>query len=596
MKMYTGVVENIFDPLKLGRVQVRVFGLHTDDTSLIPTKSLPWATVALPTTSASISGIGTSSGLLQGSWVFLYFLDADCQYPVVTSTFYGIPSDYSSQLAADEDLEFTESEQDSVNVLRDSSGEVVKTQDGDSIKVTPTKPEVSQSNRKVIPSQLGSISAKFESGGGNPGIINESLRNIALDGAAYGAYQLVSYLKSPGVPSKSSVTAAQIANSPVRMYIKQSAYASEFAGLEPSSKEFDAKWKQLAKVDKTGFFNDQHAYAEKIYYQKTISKLSTSIINRGKAIHEAIWSTSIQYGQTFAASIINSAIGNLDSSVCDDKAVEILYDYKIRNVRVHFKSSPDVWDLLTKNRFPKEKADLIALAKTYETADSCGTVVEVPETKITYVDADKKVVETQTKLVSSNVDVRKKGDRGFRDPDKKYPLYYSEADTNRLARGVLTGTIVETKRASLITGVDVGSTTISEPATQYNAKYPYNRVTASQSGHIIEIDDTPGYERVHIYHRSGTFIEFHPDGKLVTRVRGNNTVVVNGNDNSIILGSKNDSIESDSNSSIGGNLNLVVSGNVAVQINGNATIDVSGDSTMNVSGTASIKSPKINLN
>ena len=32
---YTGVVEDRFDPLSLGRVRVRLYGLHTDDKKLI---------------------------------------------------------------------------------------------------------------------------------------------------------------------------------------------------------------------------------------------------------------------------------------------------------------------------------------------------------------------------------------------------------------------------------------------------------------------------------------------------------------------------------------------------------------------------------
>lgn len=55
----------------------------------------------------------------------------------------------------------------------------------------------------------------------------------------------------------------------------------------------------------------------------------------------------------------------------------------------------------------------------------------------------------------------------------------------------------------------------SEPAPPYAAQWPYNHVTQTESGHLWELDDTPGAERVHIFHRSGSFIEMHPDGKVV---------------------------------------------------------------------------------
>lgn len=47
--------------------------------------------------------------------------------------------------------------------------------------------------------------------------------------------------------------------------------------------------------------------------------------------------------------------------------------------------------------------------------------------------------------------------------------------------------------------------------------YPNNAVHATKSGHVIEIDDTPDGERIHIHHKSGSFIEFHPDGTLVVK-------------------------------------------------------------------------------
>lgn len=107
MQIYQGVVEDIMDPLKLGRVKVRVFGLHTDDKTLIPTETLPWATVAAPTTSASVSGVGHSpTGLLPGSWVVLFFSDPEQQYPVVFASFPGIPVDSLNKAAAYEESSF----------------------------------------------------------------------------------------------------------------------------------------------------------------------------------------------------------------------------------------------------------------------------------------------------------------------------------------------------------------------------------------------------------------------------------------------------------------------------------------------------------
>lgn len=92
---FFGVIEDIDDPLNVGRVRVRCYGWHTDNKAEIPTNSLPWAQVILPVTSASISGIGRSpTGLLCGSTVIGFFLDGkNAQQPMVFGTIPGIPKE-----------------------------------------------------------------------------------------------------------------------------------------------------------------------------------------------------------------------------------------------------------------------------------------------------------------------------------------------------------------------------------------------------------------------------------------------------------------------------------------------------------------------
>ena len=85
---FTGVVEDIDDPMEMGRYRVRCFGYHNADKTAkngIPTKELPWATTMLPVTSASMSGVGQSAtGLLCGTWVIGFFRDGiNAQDPVI---------------------------------------------------------------------------------------------------------------------------------------------------------------------------------------------------------------------------------------------------------------------------------------------------------------------------------------------------------------------------------------------------------------------------------------------------------------------------------------------------------------------------------
>ena len=91
---FTGVVENRNDPAKLGRVQVRCLGYHTEDLIDIPSKDLPWAHVMMPVTDPSMQGLGNSpSFLTEGTWVVGFFRDAmEKQQPVIMGSLPGVPA------------------------------------------------------------------------------------------------------------------------------------------------------------------------------------------------------------------------------------------------------------------------------------------------------------------------------------------------------------------------------------------------------------------------------------------------------------------------------------------------------------------------
>lgn len=86
--LYFGIVEDRDDPLKLGRCRVRVAGLHTHDTSILPTTDLPWAMIVQPIT-GSINTAGLAP--LEGTQVIVSFMDSDCQIPVVFGVVPSIP-------------------------------------------------------------------------------------------------------------------------------------------------------------------------------------------------------------------------------------------------------------------------------------------------------------------------------------------------------------------------------------------------------------------------------------------------------------------------------------------------------------------------
>lgn len=83
------LVVNIMDPLKSGRVQIRVVG-HHDDEANIPDEMLPWVKVRNPTTTPSLQTATTTHGLLPGTMVTCEAMGMHGQDWLITGT---IPND-----------------------------------------------------------------------------------------------------------------------------------------------------------------------------------------------------------------------------------------------------------------------------------------------------------------------------------------------------------------------------------------------------------------------------------------------------------------------------------------------------------------------
>ena len=147
-----------------------------------------------------------------------------------------------------------------------------------------------------------------------------------------------------------------------------------------------------------------------------------------------------------------------------------------------------------------------------------------------------------------------------------YPRRLDEPTTSRLARNDedYPSPINQSKAANKASKV--------EPNSYYNAKYPYNNVYESESGHALEFDDTKGAERVHLYHRSGSYIEWAANGDRSERIQRDKFTVVIGDES------------------------VYVKGDVKMYVDGNFSLEIGGTCDITSGGNMTFIAPKIDLN
>lgn len=167
----------------------------------------------------------------------------------------------------------------------------------------------------------------------------------------------------------------------------------------------------------------------------------------------------------------------------------------------------------------------------------------------------------------------------FENGDHRFPVYFAgapaiengEPDVPTLSRKD-DGT-VQSINSNLSSNVPTASGgSWNEPSSAYNPSYPNNRVFRSKNGVIIEIDDTDGNVRFHIYHPSGTRTEIDNSGNKVEHVNATKTTVVVGDDN------------------------IEVKGKHDMTVNGTWGVRILSSGKIVADGTIDITAPTINLN
>jgi hypothetical protein len=120
----------------------------------------------------------------------------------------------------------------------------------------------------------------------------------------------------------------------------------------------------------------------------------------------------------------------------------------------------------------------------------------------------------------------------------------------------------------------------TEPASTWDVKPPLNNVTQTESGHFMEMDDSPGAERVRIQHRTGTFTEIQANGQQINKIMGDRYEIIAKDNNVLIRGVCNITVEGDSV--------LHVKGDAYTQVDGDAYNTVKGKSTTHTEGKTEV--------
>lgn len=182
---------------------------------------------------------------------------------------------------------------------------------------------------------------------------------------------------------------------------------------------------------------------------------------------------------------------------------------------------------------------------------------------------------------------------------ERYPFIVEESTLSRLTTGGnTTNTFVQTRKDNRVKDIEtaVDGEKWSEPETKYGAVYPYNKATETESGHIFELDDTPGKERIQLAHRTGTFVEYYPDGSKVVKVVKNNYEIIMADNDVLIMGVCNITVNGKARLYIKSDYDMKVDGNMKTTVKGNMTVDVTGTTTHTSGGNYSVTAPRIDHN
>ena len=536
---FVGVVEDRKDPKFLGRLKVRILGYHTEDKEKLPTADLPWAHVMNPITSATVSGIGQTP------------LGA-----VEGTWIVGF---------------FTDGEEAQMPMI---------------IGTLPGRPTKTPTGEKGFEDPNAAYPREANQSDVNRLAINTTEDVPDLD-AVGGGNQVVEF---NGGDANDAISISN-RNSPVETLKVAQFQADLDHHLREKGFSTDADSTEILKAA-----NDFKKNYHKIF------KLPADVLKSKDNI------------LTGAANHVDTVITKTINHVKGTDTGTLLKDSILVNAKGQLFTPGNLSDVLPKNLSVDAIAKGVQNISSYNIKDLSTTSLE----KLYALAPDK----VPGNLIKGIVDVGKL--KHFKSPLKSIqtnPHLSSVLDSANLTKNIgvaqidgiadgipdaITGLNTLSQDIGLITAdFDVGLTggAWSEPPSPYAAEYPFNHVYESESGHIMEYDDTADAERIHQRHMSGSGYEIGPKGTKVTKVVKDNYEIISNDDFLHVRGTRRQTVDEGvrircnatagvGNSysievGVGSNCNIEVNGgNVNVVAKG---VGVGGDINLNAMGNINMK-------
>ena len=559
---WQGVVEDRKDPLQLGRCRVRILGFHPQERDAVATQELPWAFPLQDITSAAISGIGHAPvGPVEGTWVIGFFRDGEnAQEPVMMGTIGGIPQ---APVGNQQGLGFHDPNGkyplSGNNPLQDTVGQLTSVAGVAIPGLSPAElagalgvdPDLISQAQDIVDGVQGQV---------------ETAQSIADDVQSQIETAVGSAITAATGIEASPIAIAFAASSIVADSQEQIATAAEgiVSGVPGAQGQIEAVEGIVAAS--TGSI--EAAALTAIISAQGLDGLTSGVQSKVEGAVADVLSELAVVGKGIEQAA--------------DEVRDALKDVQDQALAEASKAVSSVLDGLPGANAITSLGGIANGAIEFEGLSFSTPGIGEPDTS--------RLARTDGQVI-------------FGRSSDEHPVVSQK--TNVLKIPGFLGVPIESTAGNLNAPLDKDLrqietansfvTWFEPPTCAAFAEYPFNHVFESESGHIQEFDDTPGFERIHTFHRSGTFDEIHPSGDRMVKVVGNSYEIIHKDDNLLVKGDLNITVDDQARIKVqntcdievvDGTLQIVVrKGNLNLQVqDGNANVFVKGDLTTEVQG------------